>query len=131
LTIQEFTFVAPIANSTTVSATGDIASALVPSDYAIYVTEAFFWLFPAATNNGSNYWTVALQSRDSAGSSSDVAVTDTSTLSAGTRYVKKVSVNSALSSSVLAIVFTTKTKTGTPGNLTVITSMARYRLIIP
>lgn len=132
LTVNEYTSCLQInSNSVTVSATGDIGFSTIPGDYAIYVTTANAWVVTAATNNSSNKWTYAFKWGDSAGTATTLgSAFDTGSDTAGTRVVHNIAINTALTTSALALTFTCTTKTGTPGNGTIIAPVVRYRLIV-
>lgn len=79
-----------------------------------------FGVFPVATNNGTNYWTITLNLLTPAGAATAQGSVNTSALTAG-RWDNSLALSSfttaAWDAATYAVVYLSLTKTGTPGAL--------------
>ena len=107
-------FVAFVAQP--VSATATIAHATNPR--ALTVITYKIALYVVTTNDGSNYWTVKLQTQDAGGAAADItnATVNTSAISADQYVVLSATVNTAVAAGV-DIIRVRAEKTSSPGNL--------------
>ncbi len=118
--------------STTFTATGALAYGVARQDYQLYATTGHFHINVTGTNNASNYWTMEFGTRDSAAASTGLTPTsDTSTLTSGTGYSRKVTINALVPTSAVYFYFQAKTKTGSAGSANVVGPVIFVRPVIP
>lgn len=127
LTVQEYTYdLQPV--SATIPTTAAVAIGITPtrSDYQQVVTRVTFVTNVQTTNNGSNYWTVAVQDDSLNTIQSYVTSADTAGTWTRNSYAPGVTVQT----SDLYLRLAATTKTGSPGSLYVY-AQVNYRLIVP
>lgn len=128
LTTTEFSII--ICYQTTNAAAFDTTFAVVRNDgYIAYWTYAAVHTYVSPTNNGSNFWSIDLQSVDNAITNvTTLAGFNTSALAAGGNYTS-LGITTNLPT-YRPLVRAHVTKTGAPSNLS-LTMTAFYRLVIP
>lgn len=131
LTVNELSFaglpeqVVPI----TTSGTGSRIMWPSRSDYTVYITRLNLSTFVSGTNNGSNFWTLQLQSFGPGSSTTNLSPTVNTSADAGNSVTAHdIVINTAFSSSILAF-FLNSTKTGGPAALYPWCTLY-YRLIV-
>ena len=100
-------------------------TALWSDDFQAYLVKLYGQTFVATTNDGSNYWTLALSGAVTATAYGNFT---TAADTAGTQTRKKATLNVAAGATEGGLILTA-TKTGSPGNIYVPASVA-YRLIV-
>lgn len=128
LTVHEY--VLPLVYFTTISGNTDSGNIPIPAatTYGLYITRATVITNVAATNNGTNYWSIQVQGLNTANSVADVVFSfNTSADSAGT-YVVHEGISTAVPTNKTWF-RTNASKTLTPGNLTYAAAL-NYRLIL-
>ena len=100
----------------------------IRQDYLPYIQKVYGISVVITTNNGSNYWTALVATVNAAGTLTTLTSFNTSADAAGTRYAKSMTVNQAMTSSMLTFQLSGQ-RTGTPGAFYPILSV-NYRLIV-
>lgn len=133
LTAHEYTaFI--LINTAAVSTTNftSIGPAELRTDYAPYITRCVVSYNVAATNNGSNYWTIDIRGINAAYTvATTIHTTNTSAATAGTWNQNDAAPSTSATPSNRSRLDILLTKTaGTPGNISCPSAMVYYRLIV-
>jgi hypothetical protein len=128
LTVHEY--VLPLVFFNTISANTDSGNIPIPAatTYGVYVTRATVVTNAAATNNGTNFWSIQVQGLNTANSAADVLFTFNTSADAAATYIVHEGINTTVPTNK-TWVRTNASKTLAPGNLTYAASF-NYRLII-
>lgn len=128
LTAHEY--VLPIVYFSTISINTDSQNIPIPAatTYDIYITRETFITNVAATNNGSNFWTLIGQALNTANSAATTILTFDTHLDTAATYVVHEGVTTNIPANKTWY-RTNAAKTGTPGNLTYAVSL-NYRLVL-
>lgn len=123
-------FVVPIVGLTQYSANADTPAVLVSATDTFRITRITMSTYVATTNNGSNYWNVALQGVNDAFTAFTVISTaNTSAQSANTFVRSAPTASDPQLASGRAALRLGLTKTGSPGDLRIMLSV-HYRFVI-
>lgn len=130
--VTQHEYVQVVSALTTANATSPQSTPSVPvrADYAIQVHRVVIHYRVATTNNGSNYWTIALQGLDAAETTSTtIHSISTASATAGTK-TKADAPPTIASPTYREAVRLFAQKTGSPGALE-ISATVYYKLIVP
>lgn len=128
LTAHEY--VLPLVSMTTIGANTDSGNIPIPAatTYGIYIVRATVVTNAAATNNGTNYWSIQVQGLNTANSAADVLLSFTTAADTAATYVVHEGVSVTVPTNKTWY-RTNASKTLAPGNLTYAASL-NYRLIL-
>lgn len=113
------------------SATTDIwRSTFVETDFDVWIEKLYCTTYVSGTNNGSNFYTIALMKNDTSFTQTSIGSFTTASDSGSTQVPHLASVGAALvASSYPSVSLAISAKTGGPGSILVM-GQATYRLIV-
>jgi len=118
LTVNEYPYA--VLPFQTFSVTNTFTDVIIRTDYAPYITRVVTGTNPAATNDGSNFWTVTIAGINSARvSSTTIDTFDTHLDTAGAEALRDNAPSSSATPTNRTYLRCIGAKTGAPGNMTI------------